>query len=417
MVQIKPVKLNMEPTQTIRILHVFASLDRGGAETFVMNLYRHIDRSIVQFDFIKMVDATCSYEEEIHSLGGKVYLCPKPHGSNVLSFRRWWNTFFAEHHEYHVIHVHFFTVAGIFLDIAKKNGVITICHSHNASNNKTSTLIVRVMSWLAERNADYCFACSTSAGGFFFPHRKYFVINNAIDVGRYQFDPVARNAKRKELRICDDDIVIGHVGRFDKQKNHFFLLRCFSLIHSTFPHTKLLLVGDGELQSQIKFVASELGLSNSIIFTGVSSEVPNLLSAMDVFMFPSFFEGLGIALVEAQANGLHCIASTGVPVTADLTGNCIFLDLDEKLWKDTFLAVEKSHSTNAWMSVMRAGYDINVSAKSIQEFYLCIAQEKTRFTIDSENYNFIFDEMRGGGSLHDGLNNVYPSKAGSEPHD
>lgn len=357
----------------IRILHVFASLDLGGAETMVMNIYRNIDRSQIQFDFVKMTSKKCAYENEILSLGGKIYLSPRFKYTNLHEFNAWWNNFFDTHKEYKIIHGHYYTICGFYFRIAKKYGLITIGHSHTS---KKRTLKYKIASIAAERFSDYCLACSSDAARFLFPHRDVRIIKNAIEIKRFTFSSSARARIRKELEIDDDCVVIGHTGRFVSPKNHFFLLDVFKIINEKLSNTRLLLIGDGPLRSEIEDTIRSNHLTDCCFLVGAKQNVADYLSAMDVFFFPSLFEGLGIALIEAQVSGLHCLASKGVPKSADVTGNCIFLELSEKKWVDAFAKMEKRHDENAWQSASNAGYDISLSAKMLETFYIKLQQKE-----------------------------------------
>lgn len=363
----------------IRILCVFASLDFGGAETMVMNLYRTIDRSRIQFDFVKMTPQKCAYEDEIISLGGKIFLAPRFKYTNLRAFDTWWDNYFVDHPEYRIIHGHYYTISGLYFRVAKKHGLITIGHSHTA---KRRTLKYKIASLLAEKYSDYCLACSVEAARFLFPHRKVGIVRNAIDVEKFIFDSSKRTSIRKQLGI-NDSIVIGHTGRFNTPKNHSFLIDVFKMIHDRCPETKLLLVGDGSLRSEVESKVIHEGLSSSCIFVGATPRVSDYLSAMDCFFFPSKYEGLGIALVEAQANGLTCIASDRVPAEADVTGNCSFLPLTLDLWCESFFELHFARDDSAAKKVLSSGYDINLTSKQIAEFYLGL---NDLFKVNLEDY-------------------------------
>ena len=361
-------------TKPIRVLCVFASLDRGGAETMVMSVYRKIDRDKVQFDFVKMVQNECAYEKEIKALGGQVFFCPRLDYFNYFKFRRWWVDFFSNHRDYKIIHCHFFTVAGFVFPIARRFGLTTICHSHIAKKRRHPLHFV--CSILAQATSDYCLACSKDAGDYFFPKRKDVIeVKNGIDTIAFKFDSELRDDMRLKLGLTDK-YIIGHIGRFHEQKNHQFLIDLFSHIHQREPNSVLLLLGDGPLRPEMEAKAIAFGLEDCVYFAGVQSQVPRYLNAMDLFLFPSKYEGLGIALVEAQCNGLPCIVSNTVPQEANVTGKCIYLDLDLDEWCSIIQGQTLSRDDDEYKLVKAVGYDINDVTSWLEDFYTRILHQK-----------------------------------------
>lgn len=218
--------------EKIRILHVLGGLNRGGAETMVMNVYRNIDRSKIQFDFIIHTTEKCDYEDEIKNLGGEIYRVPRYNGKNHIVYKNVWHKFFRLHSEYKIIHGHLRSTAAIYLNIAKKYKLKTIAHSHNTSSGSgVAAVIKNVMQIPIRYIADYLFACSDDAGKWLFGknvinNKKYRIIENSIDCDSYMYNDHLRNNMRKSLDL-NDKYVIGHVGRFNIQKNHEFLLEVF----------------------------------------------------------------------------------------------------------------------------------------------------------------------------------------------
>lgn len=357
----------------IRVLCVFASLDRGGAETMAMNVYRKIDREKVQFDFVKMVQKECAYEREIEALGGQVFLCPRLEYFNYFKFRRWWVDFFSNHRDYKIIHCHFFTVAGFVFPIARRFGLATICHSHTAKKRRHPMHFV--CSILAQATSDYCLACSKDAGDYFFPKRKDDVIEvkNGIDTITFKFDSELRNDMRLKLGLTDK-YIIGHIGRFHEAKNHQFLIDLFSHIHQKKPNSVLLLLGDGPLRPEMEAKANALGLGKCVHFLGVQTQVHRYLNAMDLFLFPSKYEGFPVALVEAQCNGMHCIASDTVSKECNITGNVDFVPLIEDKWIDAILKLKEERDLQAPYKIKSAGFDIMETARHLQEFYMELSE-------------------------------------------
>lgn len=360
----------------IRVLQVLGGLEAGGAETFVMNLYRKIDKSKVQFDFVKHITHKGVFEDEIHQMGGKIYQCPRYTGKNHFSYCKWWNNFFEEHPEYHVIHGHVRSTAAIYLKIAKNHGLVTIAHSHSTSNGSGIAAIVKdVMQLPIRYQADYLFACSDKAGKWLFGEKaltrsNYRMIPNGIDLKRFAFCEEKRQQMRQELGIAEDTFVLGHIGRITIPKNHQFLVELFAEYHKESPNSKLLLVGDGELFETVQRQCTQLGISDAVIMVGSKTNTENYYQAMDVFVFPSLWEGLGIVAIEAQANGLTCLVSENVPKEAILTENTKALSLQSKdAWMNELKKVPVGERMQTKNNSIQQ-YDICTIADWLQQFYL-----------------------------------------------
>ena len=239
--------------ESIRVLHNIASLHFGGSQAFVMNIYNNIDREKVQFDFVVTPEERKDLYSQVEQMGGRIFVCPKYTGKNHFAYCKWWDDFFTEHPEYHVIHGHVRSTASIYLKIAKKHGLVTIAHSHSTSNGSGISAIVKDMLRLPIRHtADYLFACSDKAGKWLYGEKateqpNYWMIPNGVDLNRFAFCEEKRQQMRQELGIAEDTFVLGHIGRFTVPKNHQFLMELFAEYHEENPNSKLLLVGDGEL--------------------------------------------------------------------------------------------------------------------------------------------------------------------------
>ena len=360
----------------IRVLQVLGGLEAGGAETFVMNLYRKIDKSKVQFDFVKHITHKGVFEDEIHQMGGKIYQCPRYTGKNHFSYCKWWNNFFEEHPEYHVIHGHVRSTAAIYLKIAKNHGLVTIAHSHSTSNGSGIAAIVKdVMQLPIRYQADYLFACSDKAGKWLFGEKaltrsNYRMIPNGIDLKRFAFCEEKRQQMRQELGIAEDTFVLGHIGRITIPKNHQFLVELFAEYHKESPNSKLLLVGDGELFETVQRQCTQRGISDAVIMVGSKTNTEDYYQAMDVFVFPSLWEGLGIVAIEAQANGLTCLVSENVPKEAILTENTKALSLQSKdAWMNELKKVPVGERMQTKNNSIQQ-YDICTIADWLQQFYL-----------------------------------------------
>lgn len=356
---------------------MFGRMDRGGAESMIMSLYRKIDRSEIQFDFVVHTKDVCHFDEEIKSLGGKIYSLPSYNGKNHLRYKREFKRFFEEHTEYKVIHGHVRSTASIYLRIAKKYGLTTIAHSHNTSSGKGLAAAVKgVLQYPIRNIADYLLACSKDAGRWLFGDNvinrdNFYVLNNAIDASNYIYNEDIRLRKRAEFNI-DDKLVIGHIARFHPQKNHTFLIDVFKKVHDKDKNTVLLLVGDGDLKKSVEEKVENLGLTDHVIFTGVRSDVPEIYQALDMFVFPSHFEGLGIVTVEAQATGLKCLVSDVIPEEAYVTDLMKSISLKEPAenWAEEIIQGLNYERRNTYEEIRRNGYDIHETTEWLEDFYL-----------------------------------------------
>lgn len=362
----------------VRVLHVIGKMDRGGAESIIMNLYRAIDREKVQFDFVECSSEDAAYDNEIKELGGRIYRCPRMSISSIMGFVSWWKHFFDEHaSDYTVVHGHIGSSAAIYLNEAKKHGIHTIAHSHNTNNAHTlGQTLYNIAAYPTRYIGDSFFACSRQAGIDRYGRKvgeKSIVFNNAIDTEKYVFSEEKRSVIREELGISEDCFVIGHVGRFNEQKNHRFLIECFAETAKIIKDTKLLLVGDGDLRKDIEAQIRELGVENKVIMTGVRPDVENLLQAMDVFVFPSIYEGLGMVMIEAQANGLMCIASTAIQDEAIMDVRLVErLKLDEgaEQWARVVAKHRNVSRRDCRQTIIGKGFDIRTVAVWLQDYYL-----------------------------------------------
>lgn len=362
---------------TFRVLHVFGVLNRGGAETMIMNLYQAIDRKKVQFDFVVHTDMQGAYDETVKMLGGHIYHAPRYRGINHFAYIKWWNNFFEEHPEHSIIHSHIRSTAGIFFSVAKRQGRITIAHSHSTSNGSG---IAAVAKNLFQRGivhyADYLFACSDAAGEWLFGKKaiakgNYHVLKNAINIQEFGYDEAARKKIREEFGL-EDSFVMGTVGRMSVPKNPFGIVKIIQAVCAQLPDAKFLWVGAGELEDDIKQRIRDSSIDDNVVFTGVRSDIPALLSAMDVFVFPSLWEGLGLSVIEAQASGLKCLISETITHEACVTPNVSRLSIESTSdWVREILEIQrKPFRSDVAEYILRSGYDITATAVWIQEFYL-----------------------------------------------
>ena len=360
----------------IRVLQVVTHMNRGGLETMLMNYYRQIDRERVQFDFLTHRPDDGDYGKEIKSLGGKIYHLPMLNPFSA-SYKRQLTQFFAQHPEYKIVHVHQDCLSGVILKAAMQQGVpVRIAHSHNSNQDKNlKYLIKRYYMKSIPTYATDLFACSKEAGEWMFSSADFKILNNAIHTSDYAYSPLKRERVRSEFGLAQNELVVGHIGRFSPQKNHAFLIDIFQQIKQIEPTAKLMLVGNnqGEGAEKIKEKVTSLGLENSVIFTGLRTDVPDMLQAMDIFVFPSLYEGLGIVAIEAQASGLPCLISDKVPLECkktDLVQQIKLLESPEVWARAVINAAKETVRTDTSKQIKAAGYDIAENAVRLMKYYL-----------------------------------------------
>lgn len=356
----------------IRVLHIVTYMGRGGLETMIMNYYRHIDRKKIQFDFLVHREFEADYDKEIESLGGRIYRIQK---LNPFSnkYKKSLRAFFLNHPEYKIVHVHQDCLSSVVLKIAKQCNIpVRIAHSHSKDQIKDMRYPIKLYyRRFISKYATFLFACGKEAGDWMFCGSPYRILSNAIDVDQYSFNDDIRVKKRRLLGLDENDVVIGHVGSFYYPKNHEFLIDVFREIHNDNKKVKLILVGEGPQKTHIENKVKALGLEKNVIFTGVCKDVPEIMQSFDLFIFPSIFEGLGIVAIEAQAAGLPCFISDGVPDEAMITNLAIKIPLSKgaKQWADIILRNNYARK-NTKSEIIKAGFDILDNAQWLQEFYL-----------------------------------------------
>lgn len=360
----------------IRVLHVVTSMDVGGVETLLMNIYRNIDREKVQFDFLVHRAKEYIYNDEIRRLGGNIYWLCHISVANLFEYTRNLKHFFNEHKEYKVIHSHLNALSTLVLYYAKKAKIpVRIAHSHNIYLHGSPKYAMRITSrFLLRFQYTHAFACSKQAGQWLFGlNRDFKIIRNAPDLEKFAFNQVKR-IKSKEALGLKGGLVVGHVGNFRPQKNHDFLIDVFSEIHKQNPDSHLLLVGTGTLEKKILEKAENMGLVPHVSFLGTRTDVNDLYQAMDIFLFPSIWEGFGMVIIEAQASGLPCVVSTAISEEAFATDSIIALSLDKPkdMWASTVLDMAKIPRRNLAPQLVQAGFDIHEITAELQDFYLAM---------------------------------------------
>lgn len=366
-----------------RVLQIMGGLKRGGLETFAMNMYRFIDRNEIQFDFLLTQVAGGDYEEEAKAMGANIYHLPA-RNKGYRAYRKALDDFFREHHDYVAIHEHISSLTSIDpAYYAKKYGIpVRIFHSHSSSIQKSLRLhrIHTILHYLNKPKvhsyATHYLGCSDKALDWIYKYTgvrsKAMMVNNGIDCEQYAFNEEVRAEARQEFGIGPDDFVIGHVGRFIPLKNQSFLVDILIELHRLMPTAKLMLVGEGDTMKEVMAKAESMGLKDAIIFTGVRSDVVRLMQAMDAFVMPSWFEGLPVSLVEAQASGLPIVASETISHDSDLSGTILFKSINEPAaeWAKCIVEwKEKWGRPNNIEQIKKKGFDTKTSVELLKRIY------------------------------------------------
>lgn len=348
-----------------RLLCLLSGMNAGGAETFLMKVYRTLDRSKYQMDFCISVKEKCFYEDEILEMGGRIYRIPSK-SENLKEFKRQLGNIVRNEHYNHVLRITSSSMGFMDLKVAKKAGAKVCCaRSSNASDGGSlKSKIVHMLGRLYRKYVDVAIAPSDLAAIYTFGKKKYksgkvHILHNAVDLDIFSFSKTARESVRREFGIGKEQIVVGHIGRFSKQKNHKFLINIFASISEKRHDVTLLLVGMGELENEIKQQAIDCGVIDKIVFAGVRTDIPAVLSAMDVFVMPSFFEGMPNTVIEAQATGLSCVLSDRITKEANISGNVEYLPLGCKdKWVASILkaSIQERHKTK--QAFIENKYDI-----------------------------------------------------------
>ena len=366
-----------EPIRVLQVLHI---LNRGGAEAMIMNLYRKIDRTRIQFDFLVHEPEKGFFEDEISRMGGRIYRFHAFKGYNMISYFRECCQFFLDHPEIKIVHGHLGSGAAFYLKAAKKYGKFTIAHSHSAGKIRTfHDLAYKIFSYPTRYIADQLFGCSTEAGIERYGNSavrstKYKNFNNAVDAERFHFDKLSREKLRKELRLSEKQIVIGTVGRITLQKNPYKIFSIFKYLVENYENVKCLWVGTGELENEIKHQILQADLQDKIIMTGVRSDIPNVMFALDCMLFPSLWEGLPVSVIEAQAANLPVVLANTISKETQISDLLSWHNLDESdaTWATDVMRLAelyRNHREKYAFDMSVSGYDINETVKWLMDFY------------------------------------------------
>ncbi|ACS99036.1 glycosyltransferase family 1 protein [Paenibacillus sp. JDR-2] len=372
----------------IKVLHVVGRMHPGGIETLLMNVYRNIDRDKYEFHFAVQSPEPSFYDDEIRALGGTIFVQPPPK-DGIRSFRKQLTANMNKYGPYAAVHSHVFGFSGYVLKLADKLGVpVRISHSHNTSDSKSTSLVRNLyrsyMRSLISRHSTNMLGCSRAAceslfGNGCWKDGRVDVFPNAITLAPYEsLVQENREELRRRFGAAEDELLIGHIGRFSKQKNHALLLDSFASLVKQHPKSRLLLCGDGPLRPEMEEKARGLGIADKVNFLGLRKDVPELLGALDAFVLPSLYEGLGIVLIEAQAAGVPCLISETVPREADLRIGLIerlALNDPPERWAEAMASIgeRRARGGGEWQERAAAlgerGYDIRVSAEKLERLY------------------------------------------------
>ncbi len=361
----------------IRILQVFTVLNRGGAETNMMNYYRHMDRTKFQFDFLVHRFEEGAFEDEITELGGRVFRIRPLHPLTFRKYNHEVKNFLKKNNDYNIIHNNTSELGYFMLNISNALGFpVHIVHAHNSEVVRDLKSFFRYL-WRVgvRKGTNQYFTCGKDAAIWLFGKEKAkeaWQMTNAIETSNFVWNSELReNVKLKENITGNFNFI--STGRFNTQKNHLFMLDVFAELVRQKPEAHLYLVGDGELRPEIEKKIADKKLQDKVHLLGVRDNIHELLQAMDYFLFPSLFEGLGIAFIEAQTAGLKCFISDGVPAEGILVEEnvkVISLKKSAKEWSEIILPNLEYERKDTSQTVKDAGYDIVENAKKLEEKYL-----------------------------------------------
>lgn len=357
----------------IRILQCVNNMHRAGLETMLMNYYRNIDREKIQFDFLTHRPQRSDYDDEIESLGGKIYYAPRLYPQNYSKYFKWMKQFFSENPEYKIIHSHIDAMSYLPLKAAKKAGIpVRIAHSHSTSIDRDfKYLLKQYYRYRLQSVLTHEFSCGKAAGDFLFQNDKFTLIPNAVDAKKFYYDESVRNAVRVELGISKQTFVMGHVGRISYPKNHCFLIDIFKEFYAINKNSILLIVGTGDMEEEIKKYASESGVSENIKFLGNRNDTERLYQVFDVFILPSLFEGVPLVGIEAQFADLPCFFSDKVPAEVVFSDKTNFISLNQSAekWAREIANVDISKRDSCRSIIINADYNIQTAHKILEEKY------------------------------------------------
>lgn len=373
-----------------RVLHVVHRMRPGGTQAVIMNVYRNMDHSDIQFDFAVRSTQEEHYDNEIKSLGGEIFHLPwwSWNPLSLISYRRAFDRLLKSHGPFLAVHSHVSFYSGLVLPIAKDHGVpVRIAHSHNTSSRGYNKVIQYIWENVMRRqilnHATHLIACNELASERLFGsvsenNQRIDIIHNAIDLSRFApgGDHQGSDSIRDEFSIPESATLLGHIGRFDPQKNHAFLIKIMSAMVSRHPDSHLLLIGEGDLIDEIAALVEEKDLQGQVHFLGVRQDIPKILKSLDVFLLPSLYEGLPIVLIEAQAAGVPCVVSDVISRETDVDLGLIeyqSLTTRPTLWAE-IVHKASNKSQIPWKKRERAlkkgGFDVQSMKRKFLNIYL-----------------------------------------------
>ena len=367
----------------LRVLHSVSNMARAGIETMLINYYREMDRNQIQFDFLANKPVPGEYDEEIRNMGGRVFVSPGLNPLHFPRYRRFVADLLSENPDIRIVHAHNEAMGYYALQSAKDAGIrVRIAHAHNTQiiHDYKYPLKLVCKQLLPGAATDY-WSCGRDAGIYYYGKKRWntsgFILHNAIDVERFGFRPEVREHQRRQTGL-EQCFVIGHVGRFNVQKNHSRLLDIFAAVAKDVPEARLVLIGTGELEQAMKEKAQHLGILDRTIMPGQTADVSDWYQAMDCFVLPSLFEGLPVVGIEAQAAGLPCVFSDRVTDEVLLSPEArrVSLQADNAEWAAEIMTAMRRPDADRIQGmdiVRRAGYDIHTEARKLQERYLEMA--------------------------------------------
>lgn len=361
----------------IRVLQCVSNMDRAGIETMLMNYYRNIDRNKIQFYFLCNKTKPGAYDEEIKNYGGKLLYSPGLNPIHAIKYHKYVKKIIKDNN-IDIVHVHNGAFGLQALIAAKSCGVkVRISHAHGTRIDINYKLPLKLIyKSRLKKYANNYWGCGMEAIEYYYGKKvveegQYYLLKNAIDETKFKYNKTYRNQIRKKLNISDDEILIGHIGRFMAQKNHKFLIDLFNELLKYNNKFKLVLIGDGELLQEFKNRVNLLNIENNVIFTGNIANTNEYYSAFDLFLLPSLFEGLPVVGIEAQASGLNCIFSDTISKEVDLTGNTSFISLDSpvSIWCNKIIELSNKPRNMISNQIETGGYSIKKEVKELENKY------------------------------------------------
>lgn len=363
---------------SIKVLYITPGLNNcGGIESYCMNYYRNMSENI-HIDFITHDIKDDNYKKEIENNGGKVYNVYPLGLKTMFKSIKQIKQFFANHNDYDIIHCNMANAAIFYFYYAKKNGMdVRILHSHqdNYADKLSHKLRNIPLIYFGKKYTTVGMACSKKAGDFLFKNKDYIIVNNAIDLEKYSYNAETRKKIRKDLKLKDNEILLGTVGRLTEQKNQKYLIDILKLLNDS--KYKLIIIGEGHLEEKLKNKAKELNLEDNIIFTGSVNNVEEYMQAMDIFLLPSLYEGLGIVNIEAQVSGLPTIVSDNVPQEANATDLIKFVSLKYiENWIEEIKNTQIKNRHSYIDDVSKNGFNIKEESKKLEKIYVDLINNK-----------------------------------------